>query len=225
MGIITLDLGLYGATVVLFHIISVVYLWLGRPVTLASMQDDAYLSLKELTRLLGMDRSHARRYVLKLGVTFHRRRTADSANQLTLAVTRDEAGGILAQRRDQGFLGSGPVLLADVGVFYVIQVVPELDPRRVKLGFAGDLADRLIQHRTAAPTASVLKAWPCRRSWETTAMDALTASGCRFILNEVFECENLDDLLRHGDSFFSLLPEPKSKVPVAEASPYHQARA
>jgi len=29
MGIITLDLGLYGATVVLFHIISVVYLWLG----------------------------------------------------------------------------------------------------------------------------------------------------------------------------------------------------
>ena len=40
-------------------------------------------------------------------------------------------------------------------------------------------------------------------------MDALTASGCRFILNEVFECENLDDLLRRGDSFFSLLPEPK----------------
>jgi len=29
MGIITLYLGLYGATVVLFHIISVVYLWLG----------------------------------------------------------------------------------------------------------------------------------------------------------------------------------------------------
>ena len=29
MGIITLDLGLYGATVVLFHIISVVHLWLG----------------------------------------------------------------------------------------------------------------------------------------------------------------------------------------------------
>ena len=28
MGIITLDLGLDGATVVLFHIISVVYLWL-----------------------------------------------------------------------------------------------------------------------------------------------------------------------------------------------------
>ncbi len=31
MGIITLDLGLYGATVVLFHIISVVHLWLGGP--------------------------------------------------------------------------------------------------------------------------------------------------------------------------------------------------
>ena len=30
MGIITLDLGFYGATVVLFHIISVGYLWLGR---------------------------------------------------------------------------------------------------------------------------------------------------------------------------------------------------
>ncbi len=32
MGRITLDLGLCGATVVLFHIISVVYLWLGRTI-------------------------------------------------------------------------------------------------------------------------------------------------------------------------------------------------
>ena len=189
------------------------------------MHDDTYLSLKELARLLGMDRSHARRYVLKLGVTFHRRRTADSANQLTLAVNKEEADGILAQRREQGFLGAGPVLLADVGVFYVIQVVPELAPLRVKLGFAGDLSDRLAQHRTAAPTAAVLKFWPCRRSWETTAMDALTASGCRFILNEVFECESLDDLSRRGDAFFSLLPEPMAKLPVAEASPYHAAPA
>ena len=47
-------------------------------------------------------------------------------------------------------------------------------------------------------------------------MDALTASGCRFILNEVFECENLDDLLRRGDLVHSLLPEPKSNLPVSQ---------
>jgi hypothetical protein len=33
-----------------------------------------------------------------------------------------------------------------------IMLVPELDPRRIKLGYADELSYRLSQHRTAAPT-------------------------------------------------------------------------
>lgn len=183
------------------------------------MVSDEYVSIKDLAQRLGMDRSHARRYVMKLGYSFHKRRTPDSGSQLTLCVTGAEADEIASQRADKGFTASTVVVLSDVGVFYVIQLVPDLDPKRLKLGFAESLEQRLSQHRTAAPTARVLRAWPCKRLWEFTAIDALTREGCRLILNEVFECDEPDTLVRRGDAFFSLLPAPDVRAPLASASP------
>jgi hypothetical protein len=110
----------------------------------------------------------------------------------------------------------------EVGVFYVIQLVPDLAPRRLKLGFAESLDQRLAQHRTAAPTAKVLMAWPCKRAWELTAMDALTRKTCSLVMNEVFDCSDVDGLLQAGSHFFSLLPEPDHRLPLAEGSPLAQ---
>jgi hypothetical protein len=124
--------------------------------------NNEFVSIKDLATRLGMDRSHARRYVLRLGYSFHKRRTADSGGQLTLCVTSAEASHIVSQRADMGFLAPTVVAVSDVGVFYVIQLVPDLDPKRLKLGFAESLEQRHSQHRTAAPTARVLRAWPCR---------------------------------------------------------------
>jgi hypothetical protein len=180
---------------------------------------DDYVSIKDLAKRLGMDRSHARRYVIRLGYSFHKRRTPDSGSQLTLCVTGAEADEITSQRRDKGFLASTVVAVSDVGVFYVIQLVPDLAPKRLKLGFAESLEQRLSQHRTAAPTARVLRAWPCKRLWELTVIDALTREGCRLILNEVFECDDPDALLKRGDAFFDMLPAPDVRAPLAGTSP------
>jgi hypothetical protein len=138
---------------------------------------------------------------------------------LTLCVTGAEADEIASQRAEKGFIAATVVAISDVGVFYVIQLVPDLDPKRLKLGFAESLQQRLSQHRTAAPTACVLQAWPCKRSWELTAMDALTREGCRLILNEVFECDEPEALVRRGDAFFSMLPAPDARVSLASGSP------
>jgi hypothetical protein len=180
-----------------------------------------FVSLKQLATELGMDRSHARRYVLRLGFTPHKRRTTDSQNQLTLAVTIPEAEVILKKRREAGFFESTKPVVSEVGVFYVIRLVPELDPRRLKLGFADDLLSRLGQHRTAAPTAAVVKSWPCKRAWEGTVMDCLTAVNCRLILNEVFECDDIDALIARADNLFALLPDPAAKAPLADVSPHN----
>jgi hypothetical protein len=186
------------------------------------MDNQEFISIKNLAKKMGMDRSHARRYILKLGIKPKKRRTSDSGNQLTLTVTQQEADVIIKNREDQGFTGSGHIVEFDIGFFYVIQLVPELDSRRIKLGFAVDLEDRLAQHRTAAPTAKVLKSWPCRRSWETTAMDCLSAISCRFILNEVFECDDLEGLIQRGDELFAVLPEPQIRKieKLSEHSPF-----
>lgn len=51
---------------------------------------DEYISLKQLAGELGMDRSHARKYVLNLGVTLAKRRAPESDGQLTLTVSAQE---------------------------------------------------------------------------------------------------------------------------------------
>ena len=182
---------------------------------------DEFISLKQLADELEMDRSHARRYVLRLGIKPHKRRTPDSQNQLTLAVDTREADLIRSKRREEGFIGSTKPVAKDAGVFYVIRLVPELDPRRVKLGFADDLNFRHAQHRTAAPTAVVMKSWPCKRAWEGTVMDCLTGFGCRLILNEVFECDDVESLIARADQLFSLLPDPCKRVSLADVSPFN----
>lgn len=106
------------------------------------MEDD-FVSLKQLAVELDLDRSNTRKYVLKSGIQPHRRRTADSGGQLTLALTAEEAEAIRSKRSEEGFLGSHKPVVKEFGVFYLIQLVPELDPRRIKLGFADDMAARM----------------------------------------------------------------------------------
>ncbi len=183
-------------------------------------QSEEYVSLKDLASELGLDRSNMRKYVMKAGIQPHKRRTPDSGSQLTLVVTPDEADFVRQKRQDEGYGTDTAVTVSDCGVFYVIQLVPELDPQRLKLGFAENLANRLSQHRTVAPTATLLKSWPCKRSWETTVMDALTVNHCRLILNEVFECDSYEELLSFADTLFSLLPDPEAKPRVSQHSPH-----
>ena len=169
---------------------------------------DGFTSLKQLAAEFGMERSNARKYALKCGFTPHRRRTADSAGQLSLCFTTDEAERLRNQRRDDGFGIACKPVKADCGYFYIIRVVPDLDPKRVKLGFADSVEDRLIQHRTAAPTAELVKSWWCRRAWERTIIDCLAANNCTLIRNEVFDCDDLDAMVRRADMLFALLMPP-----------------
>jgi hypothetical protein len=184
-----------------------------------------FVALKVLAIELGIDRSHARKYLKKLGISAVKRRTADSGGQLALCLTRQEADAVLKNRRDQGWGAPEAVVDSETGTFYVIQLVPELDARRIKLGFAADVTDRLAQHQTAAPTATLLRSWPCKRVWEKAAMDCLSSVFCTHIRNEVYECTDLDALIERGNALFSLLPHPSQKVDLSESSPYFSARS
>ena len=178
-----------------------------------------YVSLKELAIRLGMDRSHARRFLKKIGIPTHKRRMPDSNNQACLTVTEEQAERITEIRKNEGYLGTYKSVQMESGVFYVIAIVPELDSRRIKLGFSMDVNSRIVQHRTSAPTAILIKSWACKRVWEKTVIDSLTGKNCRLILNEVFECADVDDLVKRGDKLFSLLPDPEFKVEVSKSSP------
>lgn len=177
----------------------------------ASDSRATFVSLKQLALELNMDRSHMRKYVLALGIQPHKRRTADSHHQLTLAVDTAEADQIRQDRSKKGFVSSETVVCDELGFFYVVQLVPELDPTRVKLGFAADLKARLAQHRTAAPTAKIIRSWRCKRSWEKTVIDCLAAVRCSLIANEVYKCHDTESLVKKADELFAVLPSPGVK--------------
>jgi hypothetical protein len=94
----------------------------------------------------------------------------------------------------------------ELGVFYLVQLEPQHDQGRFKLGFTTELDGRLRKHRTAAPFAHCEKSWPCRRAWERTAIDCVTA-GCERLHTEVFRTTSLADVVRRADEFFAIMPK------------------
>ena len=165
-----------------------------------------YVTLSELSTELGLDKSNLRKYVLRAGFDFVKVRTPESKAQLTLALTAEDAEAVRELRQEQGFCGTLRPIENGKGWFYVVQVIPEYDPNRVKLGFATDANTRLASHRTAAPTAVLVKAWPCRASWEVTAIASVTRDGCTLVANEVYTCDDPAALVARGDMFFAIMP-------------------
>ena len=164
-----------------------------------------YVTLKELSKELSMDRSHLRKYVLARGISPAKIRTPESGGQLTLAITQEESEMIREFREAEGFTHSIPAINGD-GYFYVILLVPDLDPGRVKVGFASDANARLDAHRTSAPTAELFTVWPCKRCWEKSAIDCATKEGCELIRGEVFACNDVRALVARCDAFFQVMP-------------------
>ena len=50
-------------------------------------------------------------------------------------------------------------------------------------------------------------------------MDCLASESCRLILNEVFECDDIDRLIQKGNELFSILPNPDVRLNISEKSP------
>lgn len=109
------------------------------------------------------------------------------------------------------------------GFFYLIQLVPEALPNRVKIGYTDNLDNRLKEHQTAAPTAKLLRSWRCKRAWDQAAMDSITKADCHLIMNEVYEGD-IAKFIERGDQFFSVMPSEKYKIPVSPNSPLRNSR-
>jgi hypothetical protein len=177
----------------------------------------------EIAKRLNLEVTAIRRLVARkseeLQLTLHR------GKGLKLFLTREDADKVIANyEAGRGPLSASPDEEAKFdrsGSFYIIQLVPEALPSRVKIGYADDVDKRLNEHRTAAPTAKLLKSWPCKRSWDYAAMDSITRDGCKLVLNEVYEGD-IDGFLARADSFFALMPNPNNEKELSEHSPLYE---
>ena len=149
---------------------------------------------------LGVGYTTMRRYVSELSkvqeVEKNRTQTGHLASYLTqkqidwiknnLLPVQSEKKKLLAKRtQDSG----------EVGFFYAILLVPEFSSTRIKIGFTNNVTTRLSSHQCAAPTAKLLRSWPCKRNWEAFLTDVVARHG-KCVRTEVFEVKKLDPLFR-----------------------------
>jgi len=169
-----------------------------------------------------------RRTIRKLGteLSIEIKRKRNKKGTLSNCLSVEDANKLKSyfeSRKSSANQSQEETVLQRFGYFYIIQLVPEALPNRVKLGYADDVNQRLREHQTSAPTAKLLRHWPCKRYWEQAAIDSITREDCRLVLNEVYE-GNIDALLNRANEFFELMPKRSHHHELSEHSPMKQRK-
>lgn len=176
------------------------------------------IKFTEIAKRLGIHQSTARRaverFATQLGITPIKGKQNIlylSRKDTDIFITHYEA---ISDRKVE----ETEVSLKRFGHFYIVQLVPEIIPNRVKLGYTDNLEHRLSENKTAAPTLKLLKSWPCKRSWDYAAVDCITREGCELVLNEVYEGE-IQGFIDRAEVFFNIMPKETSEFVLSKHSP------
>ena len=168
------------------------------------------ISVIDAAAQLGTRKQQLFKIIKRLGVSTSKHRNSGHKNQVIAYITKDDLDLIIrhmaAGKSDTGE-GSeaSSTFQVDRGVFYLIQLEPEHDAGRFKVGFASNLPERLRDHRCSAPFATVLATWPCLLLWEKTVIDCVTQS-CEKIHTEVFRTDDISAVRNRCEQFFSVMP-------------------
>lgn len=150
------------------------------------------------------------KWIKRLGLETIKHASADNKGQAISYVSTDDYHQLVEYFVEPTELSAtSPMIDTSDGVFYVIQLEPDFDPGRFKLGFASTMSERLRAHKTAAPFSVLVKAWPCKPLWEKTAIDCAT-SDCEQIYTEVFRTDDINNVVDRCERFFELMPDLRS---------------
>ena len=169
--------------------------------------NDEIISVIDAAKNLDRHKAYIFKILGRLGIDTVKEKNSAARGQKIAYITIDDYKRVkdyLSKTEgDQTSLAQQP----DVrGVFYLIQLEPEHDPGRFKLGFATNIEERLRSHKTAAPFSKVLKVWPCKILWEKTAIEC-ASQGCTRLHTEVFRSESINEVQSRCEQFFKLMPQ------------------
>ena len=169
------------------------------------MADEELISIIDIAEIHGKRRQSLHKIVSRLGFNVVKKKSdkgrGQSINHITAAdyeVLKKHLQRVVKSAAETAIVGSG--------AFYVIQLEPQLDPGRIKVGFTENLDERLRSHRTSAPFAEIVASWPCKSLWERTAIECVTQSSEQ-LYSEVFRTESIGNLIERGNCFFDLMPD------------------
>lgn len=167
------------------------------------MQEDL-IAVTDVASLLGKQKQHIFKIIDKLKIEKQFHKSSSARGQKVAYITQEDFSIIRKYAEPSGNAQNKAEDGQLYGVFYLIQLEPQLDPSRFKLGFATNIEERLRSHKTSAPFSEVLKTWPCKLLWEKTAIECVS-HGCEKIHTEVF-IGDIESVYKKCDAFFALMP-------------------
>ncbi len=169
------------------------------------------ISVVDIAKALGKRRASIFKVIDKFGIETVLEKSKEARGQKIAYISMEDYDRIKNYIAGSNYEPYGSSPQPDIGgVFYLIQLEPEHDPGRFKLGFATNIEERLRTHKTAAPFSKVLNTWPCKLLWEKTAIDSISR-GCVRIHTEVFRTDSINEINSRCQQFFELMPVINSK--------------
>ena len=172
--------------------------------------DENIISVIDAAAQLGTRKQQLFKIIKRLGLSTTKRRNSSHKNQVISYITKDDLDLIVrhmaAAKSENEESKAASDFQVGRGVFYLLQLEPQHDLGRFKVGFASNLPERLRTHRCSAPFATVLATWRCLLLWEKTAIDCVTQS-CEKIHTEVFRTDDIAKVKARCEQFFALMPD------------------
>lgn len=176
---------------------------------------DESISIIDVAKRLEKRKQTIFKIIKKLGITTEKQRHSKHRGQAIAFITNEDFNRISEYVSSNENLGNmnrsvdiNETSSIDYGKFYLIQLEPDHDSGRFKVGFATNLAERLRDLKCSAPYATIVNSWPCHWLWEKTAIDCVTVD-CKKLHTEVFRTDNLDNVQSKCNQFFALMPKNK----------------
>ncbi|MEM9829832.1 MAG: hypothetical protein AAF944_04300 [Bacteroidota bacterium] len=171
------------------------------------MADENYISVIDASAKIGANKQTLFKWIKKLGLKTIKSKNSSHKGQAISYIDLDDFEKLLEykQQNEHNYTQTQNLGKIDHGVFYLIQLEPQFDPGRFKLGFATNIAERLRSHKCSAPFAKIIETWPSHALWEKTAIDSVTR-GCEKLYTEVFRTDNIEKIKTRCNEFFSLMP-------------------
>lgn len=153
---------------------------------------------------LGIVKEYCLRLVKKYGFEIH------YGKRNVASISEADANKLIREyepRRKNGDLDEENDLSNDgFGFYYLIQLLPDELPNRVKIGYTDSINQRVVDHRTTNPTLKLVHTWPCKRIWEKAVEASVAREECTHIGGEVYDGD-IQGFIDRANNFFALMPK------------------
>ena len=164
------------------------------------------ISVIDIVKLRGKYKAYLFKVLKRLKIETIKDKSSEAKGQKISYINKNDYELLIKSLRSDESNSDENTNLTSSGVFYIIQLEPDHDPGRFKLGFATNIEERLRSHKTSAPLSRVVKTWPCMLLWEKTVIDCVSQD-CERIYTEVFRTESIDEIQARCEEFLSLMPK------------------